>query len=151
MLHLMWILNVRMGMSNSHLYIWQIYKGEVRPGNINLGVISEYISRAKSLVAILGRDHVLDVLRGRLPGIEGVIEPLCKQSSQQFPIGAIPLSGPACAGPGSITYWRRGRTAGVYDFFLFPLLLPSFYSGRKFSVKAKHKLIDLLSSFPLGA
>lgn len=81
-----------------------IYKGEVRPGNINLGVISEYISRAKSLVAILGRDHVLDVLHGRLPGIESVTEPISKEVSQQFPIGASPLSWLTCAGPGSIIH-----------------------------------------------
>lgn len=81
-----------------------IYKGEVRPGNINLGVISEYISRAKSLVAILGRDHVLDVLRGRLPGIESVFEPRSKEVSQQLPVGAIPPSGLTHAGPGSIRH-----------------------------------------------
>lgn len=81
-----------------------IHKGEVSPGNINLGVISEYISRAKSLVAILGRDHVLDVLRGCLPGTESVIEPISKEVSQQFTIGAIPLFWLTGAGPGSIIY-----------------------------------------------
>lgn len=51
---------------------------------MNLGVISKQISGAKSLIAILGREYVLDLLHGHLPGKESMIEHISKEVSQRF-------------------------------------------------------------------
>lgn len=60
-----------------------------RPGDTNLGVISVQLSRAKSLIdTILGRECVLDISHGCLPGTGRMIEPISKEVSQHFPTGS---------------------------------------------------------------
>lgn len=52
---------------------------EARHGDENSGAISEQTSTAKSLIGIiLGRECVLGILYGHLPGMESMIEPISK-------------------------------------------------------------------------
>lgn len=119
----------------------------LRPGEVNLGVISDQIFRAKCLIdIILGRACVLDILHGLLPGMEVWLSPLVRKSHNSFPLEAVFLSWIRCARLGSITHWGRGRTGLRGVCLFFPSLLPRLYSLSKFSVNSSRKWIELLSS-----